>query len=119
MALLDVVLGGIFGGGSSPLRSILASLLTNAGAPGGLLDKLRQAGHGDQVDSWVASGPNEPIYPGEIRDAVGQHQVDRWAQQTGMGQDDILDQLSQVVPQAVDRMTPNVISPEASGPFGH
>lgn len=117
MALLDAVLSGIFGGGSSPLQSILGSLLTGANGPGGLLDKLRQAGHGEQVDSWVATGPNAPIYPGEIRDAVGQHQVDRWAQQTGMGQDDILDQLSRLIPHAVDRMTPNAIAPEDSSPF--
>ena len=115
MSLLDSVLGSLFGGSSSPLQSILASLLSNSGGPGGLLEKLREAGYGAQVDSWVGNGANEPIHPGELRDAVGQQQVDRWSAQTGIGQDEILHQLSQIIPSAVDRMTPNVVSPEDPG----
>lgn len=109
MGILESVLGGMFGGGgsSSPLQSILGSLLSNAGGAGGILDKLRQSGHGDKVDSWVGNGSNQSIQPGELRDALGQNQVDTLAHQSGMGQDDLLHQLSQFLPQAVDKMTPN------------
>lgn len=113
MGLLDTVIGGLLGGGgSSPLQGILGSLLSNAGGQGGLLDKLRQSGQGAQVDSWLGSGANQPIQPGALRDALGQNQVDTWAQQTGMGQNDLLHQLSQLIPHAVDRMSPNNTMPQ-------
>lgn len=112
MGILDTVIGGLLGGGgSSPLQGILGSLLGNAGGAGGLLDKLRQSGHGEQVDSWIGGGANQPIQPGALRDALGQNQVNTWSQQTGMGQDDLLHQLSQLIPHAVDRMTPNNTMP--------
>ncbi len=44
---------------------------------GGLLDKLKDAGHGDKVNSWVgpAAGAKKPIQPGELGEALGQQTV--------------------------------------------
>ena len=133
MGILDTVLGSVLGGNAnSPIGAILGQILggqssrqTNTGPEGGigggllgglaggggglggLLGQLRQAGLGSQIDSWVGSGPNQPVSPGQLQDAFGQGQVSSWAQQSGMPSHDFLSQLSQHLPSAVNQMTPD------------
>ena len=77
------------------------------GGLGGLLDKLQSAGHGEIANSWVGSGQNQPIQPGQLRSALGQQTVSDAAQQAGISEQDFLSQLSKVLPQFVDQLTPN------------
>jgi uncharacterized protein YidB (DUF937 family) len=73
---------------------------------GGLLQQFQQAGLGHVADSWVGTGPNTPVSPGQLRDVFGQDRVRDMASQSGMPEDDFLSQLSQHLPSAVDGMTP-------------
>ena len=77
------------------------------GGLGGLLDKLQGAGHGEIVKSWVGPGQNQPIEPGQLRSALGQKTISDVAQQAGISEQDLLTQLSQHLPQFVDKLTPN------------
>jgi uncharacterized protein YidB (DUF937 family) len=77
------------------------------GGLGGLLDKLQGAGHGEIAKSWVGPGQNQPIEPGQLRSALGQTTVSDAAQQAGISEQDLLTQLSQYLPQFVDKLTPN------------
>lgn len=118
MGLLDSVLGGLLGGGSSPLQSILASILTGSsggnGLPG-LVEKFNQAGLGQVVGSWIGSEPNQPVSPSALGQVFGHDQVNQWAQQTGMSHDGVLSELSKLLPHAVDQVTPQGEIP--SSPF--
>lgn len=121
MSILESILGSVLGGGSlnnSPLRSILASILSGEGGGlpglGGLLQQLTQAGHGDVANSWVGNGENRPIDPSALGQVFGQDRVNQWAQQTGMAPNDLLHQLSQFLPKAVDTMTPEGKVPVAA-----
>jgi uncharacterized protein YidB (DUF937 family) len=130
MGLIDSVLGGLLGGqggaSQSPIGGILSSLLTGGrqrgdygqsggggygsglgGGLGGLLSQFQQAGLGHVADSWVGRGDNMPISPGQLRDVFGQDRVQEMSRHSGMGEDDFLSDLSQHLPQAVDRMTPD------------
>ena len=123
MGLLDSVLGSAMGamtgggqgGNSDMLMKVIGSLLTQggggtAGAMGGLgdlLGKLTQGGLGDAVQSWVGSGQNQPVSADQLGDALGGDQVDAMAQQAGMSSGDLLGQLSQMLPQVVDKLTPD------------
>jgi uncharacterized protein YidB (DUF937 family) len=78
-----------------------------AGGLGGLLAKLQNAGAGDAVKSWVGTGQNQPIEPGQLRSALGQQTVSNAAQQAGINEQDFLSQLAQNLPQVVDELTPN------------
>ena len=78
-----------------------------AGGLSGLLEKLQDAGHGDTVKSWVGSGENQPIDPGQLRSALGQKTISDVAQQAGVNEQEFLAQLSQNLPQFVDKLTPN------------
>ena len=41
------------------------------GGLSGLLNKLQQGGLGDATNSWVVSGQNQPVSPGQIGSALG------------------------------------------------
>jgi uncharacterized protein YidB (DUF937 family) len=96
-------LGGMLGGGG--LGNILGNL-GGAGALGGLIGQLRQRGFGQQADSWVTHGTNEPIAPAQLPAALGEDTIQTLQQQTGMPRDALLAELAHLLPQAVDEVTP-------------
>ena len=94
---LGGILGGLLGGGA----------IGGGGGLGGLLDKFRQNGYGDHVDSWVGTGQNRRIAPDELTQALGPDTLDELEQQTGMPRQELLSELSQELPDAVDQFTPD------------
>ncbi|MER9301146.1 YidB family protein [Mesorhizobium sp. M0621] len=77
------------------------------GGLGGLLDKLRNAGHGNTADSWVGTGQNQSINANDLGNAIGPQIIREIAQRTGMDERELLKQLSTALPSIVDRLTPN------------
>lgn len=73
---------------------------------GGLLDSFRQSGHGKTADSWVGTGPNEPVTPGQVGNALGPNIIKTLAERTGMSEEELVRQLSQALPGVVDKLTP-------------
>lgn len=88
---------------------------TGAGGIGGLLgngiqeliERFKQAGRGDAADSWVRTGPNQQIEGPDLEQAIGPDTLDRLVTQTGLSREEILARLSQRLPDAVDRYTPD------------
>jgi uncharacterized protein YidB (DUF937 family) len=76
------------------------------GGLGGLLEKFQQSGQGDAAKSWVASGPNQPISPGQLGSALGPSLIKTLAEKTGMSEQDVTAQLSNILPGFVDKLTP-------------
>ncbi|TPK95592.1 DUF937 domain-containing protein [Mesorhizobium sp. B2-4-12] len=77
------------------------------GGLGGLLGKLRDAGHGNVADSWVGTGQNQSINANDLGAALGPQVIHEIAQRTGMDEQELLKQLSTALPGIVDRLTPN------------
>ncbi len=125
MSLLDSVLGGLLGGNSNagPLQSVLGSMLGGGGGGqqsglSGLISQFSQAGMGNIANSWVGNGANQPVSPQQLQQVFGQDRINQWSQQTGMQPQGLLSQLSQFLPHAVDRMTPDGRLPSGGGsPF--
>lgn len=141
MGILDGILGGLLGGNSnaSPLQSILGSVLGGGGQAqgqaqqgglagmlgggaaggglGGLLGQFQNAGLGNIAQSWVGNGANQPVSPDQLHQVFGDQQVNQWAQQANMQPHDLLSQLSQYLPHAVDQMTPGGQAPTEGGAF--
>ena len=90
-------LGGLTGGSGGGL----------GGGLGGLLERFTQSGHGDIANSWVGTGPNQPIQPTQLNSALGQTTISDLARQSGMSEQQLLAELSRVLPGVVDRLTPN------------
>ena len=77
------------------------------GGLGGLLNKLQQGGLGNQTNSWVGSGQNQPVSPGQLSQALGPNIIKTLSQMTGVSEDQLTKQLSQGIPVIVNWMTPN------------
>ena len=77
------------------------------GGLGGLLSQLEQGGLGDQTKSWVGSEQNQPVSPSQLGQALGPSILKTVSQLTGLSEDDLTKQLSQVLPGLVDKLTPN------------
>jgi uncharacterized protein YidB (DUF937 family) len=120
-------LGGVgqqSGIGPSPARSqsgglpgVLEQLRGNldGGTPGGILsgglseliDRFKQNGHGETAESWVRTGPNQPVTPVQLQQAIGPDVLDTLSRQTGLSQQELLARLSRELPDAVDKCTPH------------
>lgn len=77
-----------------------------------LLERFRNAGKGEAVDSWVKQGPNEPINEGDVAMAIDDETMEALVRQTGMSREDILSRLAADLPETVDELTPDGRLPE-------
>ena len=107
--------GGAGGGGlSDMLKGGLGGLLAGgaagsilSGGLGDLLNQFQQKGLGDQADSWVSNGHNKQIAPGDLANALGADQIEALTSQSGLSRDDLLQGLSQFLPDVVNKLTPD------------
>jgi uncharacterized protein YidB (DUF937 family) len=73
---------------------------------GGLIKQFQQKGFGETIDTWVNSGANQDISSGEVSDALGRDVVDELSRRTGLSRDQVVEELSRMLPNAVDKLTP-------------
>jgi uncharacterized protein YidB (DUF937 family) len=106
--------GGSLGGLGDVLKGGLGGLLAGgaagsviSGGLGDLLKQLQQNGHGETANSWVAPGPNKQIAPGDLANALGADQINSLMSQSGLSRDDLLNGLSQHLPEVVNHLTPD------------
>ncbi|GEP11287.1 YidB family protein [Methylobacterium gnaphalii] len=78
----------------------------------GLINSFERGGLGDVIGSWIGHGQNRPIEPNRLADALGSDTIDTLSQQTGLGREDLLNQLAQALPSVVDALTPQGRRPE-------
>jgi uncharacterized protein YidB (DUF937 family) len=77
-----------------------------SGGLGDLIDRFRQSGQGEAAESWVRRGPNQPVSPSQLKQAIGPDVLQTLSRQTGMSEQELLARLSRELPDAVDRYTP-------------
>jgi uncharacterized protein YidB (DUF937 family) len=100
--------GGI-GGFLDQLRSSLGGTTPGgvlSGGLGELLDRFKKSGQGETAESWVGTGPNKPVTPTQLEQAIGPEMLDSLSKQTGLSRNELLARLSRVLPDAVDKYTP-------------
>ena len=109
-------LGGLSGGsgGGSALLQIALLLLQQNGGLEGVLGKFRQAGMGAQADSWVSTGPNMDISPDQLQQVFGSGALGDIASQLGMSQDQAGSNMSQLLPELINQLTPQGRVPDES-----
>jgi uncharacterized protein YidB (DUF937 family) len=91
-------LGGLLSGASA--GSVLS------GGLGDLLERFGQNGQGEAADSWVETGPNKPLGPDQLEQAIGPDVLNTLSQQTGLSREEVLSRLTRELPAAVDKFTP-------------
>lgn len=111
--LLGNVLSGMMTGGSNasaqqnnPLLQMALQILQQNGGVGGLVERFRQAGYGAQADSWVSTGQNQPINADVLQQVLGSGALRDIESQLGGTPGSAAGGLASILPQIVDRMTP-------------
>jgi uncharacterized protein YidB (DUF937 family) len=110
MGLLNGLLGGVVG---AEMVSLVQSAIERHGGLPGLMSQFEQQGLGGVVQSWVGTGPNQPITADQLHNVLGSATVQQMAAKFGLNPQDLLQKLSQVLPQAVDKMTPGGVVPQS------
>ena len=132
---IDDLLGGLLGGkggGGGGIEDILGQLTgggessSSTGAPGGMagallpllagflkngglnkiLSSLQQQGQGAQAKSWISTGENESVSATDIEGAMGREEIAAIAEKLGLSEEETAGALAQVLPQVVDRVSP-------------
>jgi uncharacterized protein YidB (DUF937 family) len=88
---------------------ILEQVADSLGSGGGLrevLDRFRNAGSREQVDSWVRQGPNQPLDRRQVEAAIDAETIEALSRQTGLSREELLERIARELPEAVDKMTP-------------
>lgn len=93
----------------TPLDKIVNHLMGGQqGASGleALVEKLRNSGLREHVESWISNGDNRPVAPQELERALSPGEAERLASGAGMERSGLLALLSQMLPRLIDGMTP-------------
>lgn len=104
MGVLDGVLGGMVG---AEVMHLVSGVIKKHGGLAGLVTSFQQKGLGGVVQSWVGTGANQAITADQVHQALGSDTVTQLAAKFGLNPQDLAQKLAQVLPQAVDHMTPN------------
>jgi uncharacterized protein YidB (DUF937 family) len=125
MSFLDDLLGGQGqtgagqAAGAGSLIAVAGQLIEKAGGVQGLVSMLQQHGLGGAVQSWVGTGANQPVSADQLGQAL-QHGglgslLEEAAGKLGVDPGTVLGGLSQVLPHAVDHLTPGGELPQGQG----
>lgn len=120
MGFLDQIMGAVGGQlgqsgeeGSNMLGGIMGMINNpETGGLGGLLQAFKEGGLGEVARSWVSSGENMPISADQIQSVLGKEQIQNLANKFGLSTDDVSEKLSEMLPQIVDKLTPDGTVPE-------
>ncbi|NMM38819.1 MAG: DUF937 domain-containing protein [Glaciimonas sp.] len=116
MGLLDMAMGMLGGDqqqSDNPktklLQAAIQMLTSNqSGGLQGLMSGFQNAGMGDALASWIGTGQNLPVSGEQIQQALGNDgQLAQLAQTAGLSQGDAANHLSEMLPELIDKLTPN------------
>ena len=105
MGLLDGVLGGLVGAG-------INEMIQRHGGVQGLVSQFEQKGLGGIAHSWVGTGPNQPVSADQLLQVLGSDNVARFASKLNVSPEELLNKVSELLPQQVDKMTPGGVIPK-------
>ena len=110
MGLLDGMLGGALGAG---LAVAATKFIDEHGGVSGIANQLQTHGLGDTVNSWIGKGENHPIAAEDLQRVFGSGTLADMAARIGMTPEELTQKMSQILPAAVDQMTPDGVIPPA------
>ena len=109
MGMLDGLLGGIVGAG---MVSVVNGIIEKHGGLQGVVSEFEKNGLGATVQSWVGTGPNQPISPDDLHKTLGPDLLQQLSEKSGLSVQELTQKLSQILPQAVDHLTPGGTIPK-------
>lgn len=117
MGILDVL--SQFSGGSHPegMLEAVTTMLNDPRTGGlqGLVTTFEKGGMGGVIASWVGTGQNQAISADQLQSVLGSEQVQAIASRLGLNTQEVSGHLAQLLPQLVDKLTPNGAIPDSDG----
>jgi uncharacterized protein YidB (DUF937 family) len=122
---LGGLLGGLFGGNTSTGgvaggggTNILTSLIKVFMSQGGLQEVMSKLGHTDTkaaLASWTGTGANQSVTGDQLENALGTDTIAQVAKDAGVSHDEVKAQLSTLLPQVIDKLSPGGQLPDLGG----
>ncbi len=123
MGLLDSIAGQVLGSLSGAGKSQNAGLIDaiggllnspQVGGLSGLVKTFEQQGMGGVIGSWIGTGKNLAITPEQLQSVLGNAQIQAMAQKLGFTPQVLAGHLSELMPQVIDKLTPQGALPDAA-----
>jgi uncharacterized protein YidB (DUF937 family) len=104
-------IGGLAG---KDLSGVVGGLIGQGGAGlPALLEKFHAGGLGNLAQSWVGKGANLPVSADQIKSVLGSDAISGIAAKLGVSADEAASKVSGVLPQLIDKLTPDGMVPDA------
>jgi len=110
MGLFDGMLGGVVG---AAMVGVVNHVLEQNGGVQGVVNQFEKQGFGATVRSWVGTGPNQSITADQIHQVLGSGAVQELAAKAGLSVPELTAKLAQLLPQAIDKLTPGGVVPKS------
>ena len=110
MGLFDGIIGGVVGAG---MASVISNVIEQHGGVQGIVNQFEKQGFGETVRSWVGTGANQPISPDQLHQALGANTLQQLAAKAGLTMPELAQKLAQILPQAIDSLTPDGVVPKS------
>lgn len=68
--------------------------------------------HEAKAQSWIGTGANEALAPDEVERVLDADTIAELLEKTGLNRGDLMERLSQILPDAVDQVTPDGKMPD-------
>jgi len=116
MGLLDAITSAL-GGGRKINQNDLLPLIINLiggqkGGLNGLTEQFTSNGLGDIISSWIGTGKNLKISPDQLQQVLGPDTIKDLALKLNVNTKSVSKSLSDMLPKAVDKLTPEGKIPE-------
>ncbi len=122
MGLFDSVAGAVMGklgGEQGNMAQVAMEMFNQNGGLGGIIQKFKEGGLGEQAASWVGKGENLPISAEQISSVIGNGAIAEMAEKFGLSPDVLSSKIAEYLPNVVDKLTPDgEVSGDAGGLLG-
>lgn len=113
MDILNTIQSALGGGNKKDdLMSTVMGLLGGQGGLNNLISQFASKGLGDVVGSWVSTGKNLPVSGDQLQSVLGKDTINNLASKLGMDKGALTSQLTNLLPNVVDKLTPDGKVPE-------
>ena len=114
MDILDGVKSALGGGGNQNdiISEIMKLIGGQEGGLNGLVKQFDSKGMGNLISSWIGTGGNLPISASQISEVLNSDTIKNLAAKFGIDTNTLTGQLTNLLPQVVDKLTPGGKVPE-------
>ena len=113
MDILNTIQSALGGGNNKDdLMSTVVGLLGGQGGLQNLIGQFTSKGLGDIVGSWISAGKNLPVSGDQLQNVLGKDTIGTLASKLGMDSGALTSQLTNLLPNVVDKLTPDGKVPE-------